>query len=451
MRIHIIACGGAVMHNLTIALHLAGNKVTGSDDEIYNPAKDKLSAHGLLPENGWYPENLDTSIELVIVGMHAKKDNPELAKAIELGLKVMSYPAYITLHAKDKKRVVVAGSHGKTTTTSMIMHVLKENKVDYDYLVGAPLEGFDLMIKLSEAPLMVIEGDEYLSAPNDPSPKIWHYQPHITVITGIAWDHINVFPTYEEYKSVFTKYINELPAKSHVFYCRLDEDLKAIAQNISRRDLKIESYEAYPHAIRNNIAFLDYQNQLFPLSVFGDHNLQNLQACVNVCKELGLKEEDILSALTSFKGAAKRLQPLYLSDDEKIYLDFAHAPSKAKASLKAVRDQFAEFRLIAILELHTFSSLNKNFLPQYAHVLDVADEAVVFYNKHTLEIKRMPDLDKNEIKSAFEKQDLLVFNENVQLEDYLSKLSRKKTVVLFMSSGTFNGVNIKSWAINNHF
>lgn len=451
MRIHIIACGGAVMHNLTIALHLAGHQVTGSDDEIYNPAKDKLAQFNLLPKTGWYPEILNTTIDLVIVGMHAKKDNPELAMALQLKLNVMSYPQYIAMHAKDKKRVVVAGSHGKTTTTSMIMHVLKFNKVNYDYLVGAPLDGFELMIRLSEAPLIIIEGDEYLSAPNDPKPKIWHYNPHITIITGIAWDHINVFPTYKQYTSVFKTYLENLPEQAKVFFYKNDPDLQNIINELTRKDLKILAYQAYPATMRNHNVSLIFENKAFDIELFGNHNLENIQACVHVCKELGLEEQDILSALISFKGAAKRMQPLYLTDDQKIYLDFAHAPSKAKATLNAVRAQWPEYKLIAILELHTFSSLNKEFIPQYRNVLDAADEAIVFFNKHTLEIKRMPDLEPEYIRSSFARKDLFVYRENSELERYLTDLRRDRIVVLFMSSGTFNGLDIKTWATENHF
>ena len=366
MRIHIIAMGGAVMHNLSIALHLAGHKITGSDDEIYNPAKDKLQSFDLLPPFGWYPDSITKEIELVIVGMHAKKDNPELAMASELGLKILSYPAFIYEHAKNKKRIVIAGSHGKTSTTSIIMHILKECRVDYDYLVGAPLEGFELMIRLSGAPLMVIEGDEYLSAPMDPIPKIMHYQPDLTIITGIAWDHINVFPTHESYINVFKKYIESLPQGASVQYFDGDKDLQSIFQTNSRIDLKVQAYKAYPHSIQDEIAFLNFNDKKYPIIIFGKHNLENIQAAVNVCMTLGLLEEDILNAIMTFKGAAKRLQPLFLAERTKIYLDFAHAPSKVAATVSAIKAQYPSMRFITILELHTFSSLNKNFLPQYA-------------------------------------------------------------------------------------
>ncbi|MEP7266613.1 MAG: Mur ligase family protein [Saprospiraceae bacterium] len=451
MRIHIIAMGGAVMHNLSIALQMAGHQVTGSDDEIYNPAKDKLEKYGLLPPPGWFPNNINPDIELIIVGMHAKKDNPELLKAAGLGLEIMSYPAYIAHHAKDKRRVVVAGSHGKTTTTSMIMHVLKENNIEYDYLVGAPLEGFDLMIKLSDAPVMVIEGDEYLSAPMDPVPKIWHYKPQITVITGIAWDHINVFPTFNDYTNVFKRYIEDLPLDAKMYYFAGDDDLQAIIKNLKRTDLTVQSYSVYPNKIRNGIAYLEYESEEFALEIFGKHNLENIQAATLVCMDIGLNEMQIVKALQSFKGAARRMQPLFISDTERIFLDFAHAPSKVKATMKAVKAQFEGFKIIAILELHTFSSLNKNFIPQYAHALDPADEAVVFFNKHTLDIKRMPDLDSAFIKSAFMKPDLYIFTQNEQLEEYLNQIDRTNTLILFMSSGTFNGVNIKGWALNKTF
>ncbi|MEP7320774.1 MAG: Mur ligase family protein [Saprospiraceae bacterium] len=449
MRIHIIAMGGAVMHNLSIALHKAGHIVTGSDDEIYNPAKDRLQSYGLLPISGWYPEKIDQDIELVIVGMHAKKDNPELAKARELNLKIMSYPAFIYEHAKHKNRIVIAGSHGKTSTTSMIMHVLRTLDKDYDYLVGAPLEGFDLMIRLSDAPLMVIEGDEYLSSPIDLTPKIMHYQPHTTIITGIAWDHINVFPTQESYVQVFRDYIKGLPKGATIYYYSGDKALHNIITETDNTDLTIQSYIAYPHIIRDGIAYLLHDQKEFPLKIFGKHNLENIQAAVDVCLSLGIHEKEILHALMTFSGAAKRLQPLFLSDHSKIYLDFAHAPSKVAATVKAIKEQYPAMRLITLLELHTFSSLNKNFIPQYAHALDPADEAIVFFNKHTLEIKGMPDLDPDYIREMFKKNNLKVITQNEELEDYLSHIDKKDTVVLFMSSGTFNGVQIKEWANSN--
>lgn len=446
MRIHVIAMGGAVMHNLSIALHLAGHQITGSDDEIYNPAKDRLAAYGLLPSPGWHPDKITKELDLVIIGMHAKKDNPELMRALELHLKLMSYPEFIALHATNKKRVVIAGSHGKTTTTSMIMHALKALEVDYDYLVGAPLEGFDHMIRLSDAPVMIIEGDEYLSSPIDPLPKILHYHPHIAVITGIAWDHINVFPTEQEYTRVFQNYLDSLSPGTALYYFKDDMALKDLVESRQTLPIVIHAYGAYPHVIRNGKVFLVYEGREYPLEIFGLHNLQNVQAAVEVCIALGYAQPAVLQALTGFKGASKRLQPLHLSEHKKVYMDFAHAPSKVKATVSAIREQFKGMRLIAILELHTFSSLNKNFIPQYYRALDAADEAVVFYNKHTLEIKRMPELDPDQIKQDFGRSDLFIFKENNQLENYLRDLNTENSVVLFMSSGTFNGVPVKDWA-----
>lgn len=449
MRIHIIAMGGAVMHNLSIALHLAGHEITGSDDEIYNPAKDRLVAYGLLPQVGWFPEKLSATIDLIIIGMHAKKDNPELKQAQELGLKLFSYPEFIAQHASTKKRIVIAGSHGKTTTTSMILHALKALGADFDYLVGAPLEGFEHMIRLSTAPVMIIEGDEYLSSPIDPIPKILHYHPHITVITGIAWDHINVFPSEKAYNEVFQNYLETLSPGTQVYYFQDDPVLGGFVETSENHQLQFYPYRSYPHTLRDGIAYLIFDDQEYKLEIFGLHNLQNIQAAVNVCKSLGYTEPDILNALTGFKGAAKRLQPLYLSVNKKVYLDFAHAPSKVKATVSAIREQFKGLRLIAILELHTFSSLNKAFIPQYFKALDPADQAAVFYNKHTLEIKRMPDLDQDEIKQGFGRNDLFIFTQNKELEDYLENLDTENSIILFMSSGTFNGVNIKDWAIRS--
>ncbi|MDZ4708328.1 MAG: Mur ligase domain-containing protein [Saprospiraceae bacterium] len=446
MRIHVIAMGGVVMHNLSIALHLAGHQITGSDDEIYNPAKDRLSAHGLLPLPGWYPDKLSRELDLVIIGMHAKKDNPELLRAQELNLKLVSYPEFIAIHAEHKKRIVIAGSHGKTTTTSMIMHALKALQADYDYLVGAPLEGFEHMIRLSPAPVMIIEGDEYLSSPIDLVPKILHYHPQVTAITGIAWDHINVFPSEQGYQQVFKTYLDSLAPGTVVYYFNEDLALRDMIEGCQDSSLDFQPYTAYPHTSRNGTAYLIYDHQEYPIAIFGLHNLQNIQAAVNVCKALGYPEAAVLKALTGFKGAAKRLQPLFLSDRKKVYLDFAHAPSKVRATVSAIREQYTGLRLITILELHTFSSLNKSFIPQYNKSLDPADEAVVFYNKHTLEIKRMPDLDKNEIKNDFGCSDLFIFTQNKELEEYLDHLDTENSIVLFMSSGTFNGVNIKDWA-----
>jgi UDP-N-acetylmuramate: L-alanyl-gamma-D-glutamyl-meso-diaminopimelate ligase len=465
MKIHLIAIGGAVMHNLALALHNNGHQVTGSDDEIYNPARERLAAKGLLPATeGWSTERITPDLDAVILGMHARKDNPELARAQELGLPIYSFPEYIAHHAKDKIRVVIAGSHGKTTTTSMIMHILKHAGFDFDYLVGALVEGFDTMVRLSDAPIMVIEGDEYLSSPIDPRPKIMHYRPHIAVITGVAWDHMNVFPTFENYVEQFANFsktienpnnpnnpnnpqpstLNPQFTEGVIFWYKHDQELAEIAATNTCKSI---AYEAFDSKLENDQTTLIMESGAFTkLEVFGQHNLANLRAAYLVGEQLGLTEQQFLSAVGSFKGAAKRLQVLAKTDDSIAYLDFAHAPSKVKATIEAMKSQFPKRKLVACLELHTFSSLNKNFLPQYAATMNAADEAVVFFNEHTLKMKKMPPLSKMEVKAFFQHPNLRVFTDNQLFTQFLEKKKFKKRNLLLMTSGTFVGLDLKQVA-----
>ena len=446
MKIHLIAVGGAAMHNLALALHKNGHEVTGSDDEIYNPAKERLAAAGILPaEMGWFPDKIKADLDFIILGMHARKDNPELLRGQELGLKIYSYPEFIYEHSKNKKRVVIAGSHGKTTTTSMIMHVLKESKTDYDYLVGAMLEGFDQMVKLSDSPIMIIEGDEYLSSPIDLVPKIHHYYPHIAVITGIAWDHMNVFPTYENYVEQFSIFIKTIDANGKLFYYKHDADLKKIA---AFSPCETIDYEAFDHLVKNNKTFLiAVDKQEIPLEIFGKHNLENLKAAYYVCREIGISDDQFFEAIQTFKGAAKRLQTLFETNSSIAYLDFAHAPSKVKATVQAVKAQFKDRQLVACLELHTFSSLNKAFLPQYQGAMDAADIAVVFFNEHTLEMKKMPPLSIDEVKTFFNNPSLHIFTDNQLFIQFLKQYSFDNKNLLLMTSGTFAGLDLKQLAV----
>jgi UDP-N-acetylmuramate: L-alanyl-gamma-D-glutamyl-meso-diaminopimelate ligase len=446
MRIHLIAMGGAVMHNLALALQKNGHFVTGSDDEIYNPAKDRLEKAGLLPEKfGWFPEKITSELDFAILGMHARADNPELLKAQEIGLKVMSFPEFIYQHAKDKKRIVVAGSHGKTTTTSMIMHVLRNKGVDFDYLVGAQLEGFDTMVRLSDAPIMVIEGDEYLSSPIDRRPKFLHYRPHVTVITGVAWDHINVFPTYEEYCHQFELLTQNMEAESNLFYYGPDKDLADIVSR-STSEIYATPYAALPHRIVDGETIVrTSDNDIFKLKIFGDHNLANLAAAKLVCLTIGIRDRAFWKAIQTFTGAAKRLQNLVSREHFSAWLDFAHAPSKAKATVEAVRKLHPERRLIACLELHTFSSLNKEFLPLYKGSLEPADVAAVFYSPHTLEMKKMPPVAPAEIQAAFGKAGLQVYTERADLEAFIKKQNLENANLLLMSSGNFGGMDIPAF------
>lgn len=442
MHIHLIAIGGAVMHNLALALQLNGNIVTGSDDEIYNPARERLAKVGILPEkDGWFPEKITTDLDCIILGMHARADNPELLKAQALGLKIYSFPEYIYEHSKNKKRVVIAGSHGKTTTTSMIMHVLKNVGVDFDYLVGAQLAGFDNMVRLSDAPVMVIEGDEYLSSPIDRVPKIWHYKPHIAVITGIAWDHMNVFPTFNSYINAFSEFIKTIDSTGILFYAEGDNELKQIAQ---QSVCKRKSYTAFENVLENEVNYIfDTKKNLVPLSVFGKHNLANMRATYLVCRALNIKAKDFFISISSFTGAAKRLQTLHETKTNIAFLDFAHAPSKVRATVDAVKNRYPNRKLVACLELHTFSSLNKDFLPQYRNTLSQADIAVVFFNKHTLAMKKMPTLQPNEMKTFFGLENLHVFTNNIDLELFLNQLDFTNTNLLMMTSGNFMGLDLK--------
>lgn len=444
-RIHLIAIGGAVMHNIAIALQYNHHTVSGSDDEIYNPSKERLARIGLLPkEMGWHPERITKDLDLVILGMHARPDNPELAKAKELGIPIYSFPEYIYQHSKDKTRVVVAGSHGKTTTTSMIMHILKSLDMDFDYLVGAQLEGFDAMVRFSDAPIMIIEGDEYLSSPLDRRPKFLHYKPNIAIITGIAWDHINVFPTFEIYKKQFELFIDTLSAEDHLIYYREDAHLQSIlaAQSWAA---KTEAYESFAYErVNGRIHLIAAAGEKYPLQIFGKHNLENLKAAHLACRKLGVSDADFYRLIQGFKGAAKRLQILAKSDISVIYQDFAHAPSKVGATINAMYNLYPMRTLVAYLELHTFSSLNKDFLVEYAHKMQAADRAVVYYSKHTLKMKKLPPITKEDIQNAFKHPNMIVLSDEDDFITFVKDNHIPNANVLFMSSGSFGGTDLKA-------
>ncbi len=443
MRIHFIAIGGSVMHQLAIALKRKGYDITGSDDEIFEPAVSNLAKAGILPEkHGWFPGKITANIDAVILGMHAKQDNPELQKAKELGLKIFSFPEYIYKESKDKKRIAIGGSHGKTTTTSMVMHVLKYAKLDFDYLVGAKLEGFEQSVNITDAPLIVCEADEYPASTIEKRPKFHFLFPHIAVITGIAWDHINVFPTFEFYLEQFTIFIEKIEKGGILIYNTTDETLKKLVEQNKRGDIHYIPYFLPTYFIENGVTSVMIEEEKTALKIFGNHNLLNLQAAYYVCKELNVNEHIFAKAIADFTGASKRLELLLETADCNIYRDFAHAPSKVIASINAVKQQFPERKLIAILELHTFSSLNADFMSEYAGTMENADEAIVFYSKHALELKRMPALDAQIVIKGFNKKNLAVITERKDLESYLKNTSRVNTNFLFMSSGTYEGMNI---------
>jgi len=443
MRIHLIAIGGSIMHNLALALQRQGHAISGSDDEIYEPARGRLAAAELLPaQMGWDDERITADLDLIILGMHAREDNPELKRAQELGVSIQSFPEFIHAQSKEKRRVVVAGSHGKTTTTAMILHVLKELDYDFDFLVGAQLEGFDLMVKLSDAPILIVEGDEYLSSAIDRIPKIWHYHPHITIITGIAWDHMNVFPTFADYRHAFSHYLETLEAAAHVFYSGEDEILGQVVTEHSG-DLKAEVYFPFDSFIEAGKTFIRLAGITAPLRVFGRHNLSNLRAAYLVLKALGVQDEQFLLSIQGFSGAAKRQQLLGSREDLLIYQDFAHAPSKVRATVKALAEQYPDRHLVACLELHTYSSLNKAFLPLYSGALQHSDTAIVFVSDHTLEMKRRPPISNEELVEFFGRGDLVVCRNRGQIELVLEAHKWEQTNLLLMSSGTFDGLDLK--------
>jgi UDP-N-acetylmuramate: L-alanyl-gamma-D-glutamyl-meso-diaminopimelate ligase len=447
MKAHFIAIGGSAMHNLAIALHLKGYQVTGSDDEIFEPSSSRLAKYGLLPNTiGWNADLIDESIDEVILGMHARIDNPELAKAQALGLKIYSYPEYIYEQTKNKTRVVIGGSHGKTSITSMILHALSVNGIKYDYMVGAQLEGFECMVGLSnDAKIAVLEGDEYLSSPIDRRPKFHLYRPNIALLSGIAWDHINVFPTFDNYVEQFRIFADMIESNGSLIYFEGDEEVKKVAESAHSKINKIP-YSTPKYAISNGITTLTVDNQNYDLLVFGEHNLQNMKGAQLVCNQLGVASTDFYQAMTTFKGASKRLELVDKNDFTVVYKDFAHSPSKLKATTSALKNQYPDRKLIACMELHTFSSLTKEFLQQYKGAMKSADEAIVYYSLHTLEHKKLAPISPQEVKEAFGSDNVTVYTNSQEMVDYLLNQNWENSNLLLMSSGNFDGLNFNDLA-----
>ncbi len=449
-HVHFIAIGGAAMHSLAIALSEdPAYRVTGSDDEIFEPSRSRLQAHGLLPaETGWHPERIDGSIDAVVVGMHATADNPELRRARELGLRIYSFPEYLYEHTRDKKRVVVGGSHGKTTTTAMILHVLHRAGIEADYMVGAQIEGLDNMVRLSaDARVAVFEGDEYLTSPLDPRPKFHLYKPHVAVLTGIAWDHINVFPTFDRYVEQFRRFAELIEPHGCLIYYEGDENLRRIAAGL-RPDITALPYGTPAYEVREGTTCLLTGDGEVALQVFGEHNLQNIEAARLACGQLGVAEADFYRAIASFAGASNRLQRVAQSGTSVAYKDFAHSPSKLRATVQAVRKQYPGKRLVACMELHTFSSLTGDFLPQYRGCMDGADVAFVYYNTEVVRHKRLQAITPQQVQAAFGGGDRLTVQTDPQeLQRRLRQLDmHDNTALLFMSSGNFSGIDVAALA-----
>lgn len=446
-KVHFIAIGGAVMHNLALALHRKGFVVTGSDDEIYDPAKSRLSVAGILPaQMGWFPERVTSDLNAVILGMHARKDNPELLKAIELGIKVYSFPEYVYEQSRDKKRVVIAGSHGKTSITSIILHVLAYHNRNFDYLVGAQIEGFDLMVKLTEdAPVIIIEGDEYLSSPIEMRSKFLFYHPQIALISGIAWDHFNVFPTFDSYIGTFETFVGGFEKDSVLLFDVTDAEAKKVGEKAPDGVEQIP-YQAYPYEVRDGKTFLQTPNGEVGLEIFGEHNMKNLNGARIILEKIGISEDAFFEAIKTFKGAAKRLETLGKNNSTHVFRDFAHAPSKVGATTAAVKELYEDRKLVAAYELHTYSSLNKDFLPHYEGKLNDADVAVVFYSPHTLEMKKMPPISKEDVKTYFGREDLIVLTTKEELSELIAGQNWSNANLLLMSSGTFGGTDLQELA-----
>lgn len=445
MRIHFIAIGGSAMHNLALALHQKGDLVTGSDDEIFEPSQSRLRQAGLLPESmGWFPEKITDQLDAVILGMHAKADNPELLQAQQIGVRIYSYPEFLYEHAKNKTRVVIGGSHGKTTITAMILHVLQYHQRSVDYMVGAQLEGFDTMVHLTEHhDFMILEGDEYLSSAIDRRPKFHLYRPNIALLSGIAWDHINVFPTFENYKEQFQIFIDSIVPGGSINYNEEDPYLEQLVADTTNAIRKI-GYRTPKYTIDNGITYLETDEGPLPLEIFGQHNLSNLAGAKWICQHLGVDEADFHEAITTFKGASKRLEKLVEKPGFTAFKDFAHAPSKVAATTQAVKQQFPDRKVLACLELHTYSSLTPQFLKEYQGSLDAADVAVVFYSPQAVAIKKLNPITESQIYDAFQRNDLVIYSDPLAFQDYLFSQSFENTVLVLMSSGNYGGLDLET-------
>jgi UDP-N-acetylmuramate: L-alanyl-gamma-D-glutamyl-meso-diaminopimelate ligase len=444
MKIHFIAIGGSAMHNLAIALHIKGYHVSGSDDSIFEPSKSRLIHHGLFPkEIGWNSSNISDDLDCVILGMHAKKDNPELIEAQKKSIKIFSYPEFIYEMSKNKTRVVIGGSHGKTSITAMILHVLNDNDISVDYMVGAQLKGFSTMVHLTdENDFILLEGDEYLSSPIDRRPKFHLYKPNIALLSGIAWDHINVFPTKEIYSKQFEIFLDSIVSGGSIVYNELDLELNEMVQNCSNSIRKLE-YSLPEFLIENDITYLITDEGRLPLKIFGDHNLSNLSGAKLICQLMGVQEEKFNSSIVSFGGADKRLESLLEMNDRAFFKDFAHSPSKVSATTNALKIQYKNRKLIALLELHTFSSLNEDFIGEYRNSLKQADTRILFYDPKAVESKGLKNISVQKIKDSFNDDNMIVFSNSDQLKSYLFELSYDNTNLLFMSSGNYASIDLE--------
>lgn len=444
MKIHLIAIGGSAMHNLALALHEMGHTITGSDDEIFEPSRSRLNAKGLLPSQiGWNEENIHTNLDYVILGMHAREDNPELKKAQRLGLKVVSYPEFLYQQTQNKTRVVIAGSHGKTTITAMVLHALHYHNRECDFMVGAQLKGFNTMVKLTNHnEFVLLEGDEYLSSPIDRRPKFLHYHPNIALLSGIAWDHVNVFPEYADYLKQFDLLLAAIDRGGAVIYNETDEEVKKVVHR-TENEVKKFAYGLPEYRIEDGKFILETEEGDVPLKIFGRHNVNNLEGARWICNQMGLMDEEFYEAISEFEGALRRLEPIFNTDQIQAYRDYAHAPSKVKATTSATKETFDNKKLIACLELHTFSSLSKEFIEQYRNTLSSADAALVYFNPQVLAHKKLPELSKRDVQAAFNDEGIVIANTTDEVKEFIRQEANQEAILLLMSSGNFDGIN---WA-----
>ena len=441
MNIHFIAIGGSAMHNLAIALKKEGHNVTGSDDEIFEPSKGRLAKQGILPKSiGWNAELISEELDAVILGMHAREDNPELLKAKELNIPIYSYPEYLYEQSKNKIRVVIGGSHGKTTITSMILHVINEVGMNVDYMVGAQLEGYDCMVKITEeAEIMILEGDEYLSSPIDRRPKFHLYRPNVALISGIAWDHINVFTTFDNYVDQFDIFCSLIEPKGTLVYNTEDEEVNRLGLKYENA-LKTVPYQTPNYDVVENGTLLHYEGKSYPLMIFGGHNLQNLMGAMELGRAIGISSDQFLNAMSTFTGAGKRLQKVTEKNEFVMFKDFAHSPSKLKATTKAVKEQYNDRKVVACMELHTFSSLKKEFLPHYKDAMEAADIAVVYYSPDVVKHKKLEPISKELVLNGFG-GNVIVLNETSEVMKFIREQDWNNSALLMMSSGNFDGID----------
>lgn len=448
MNLHFVAIGGSIMHSLAISLKQQGHQISGSDDHIYDPASSRLAAHGLLPdEEGWHPERITAELDAVILGMHAFEDNPELAKAQELNIPVYSFPAFVFEQSHHKQRIVIAGSYGKTTTTAMVMHVLKEAGRDFDYLVGAQVEGFDNPVRVTEkAPMIIIEGDEYLASRIDPRPKFLLYQPHMVVITGISWDHINVFPTEDVYEEQFANLLHQLGKAADIIYCEGDARLRALVETYTDANSQYRyPYRTPKYKVKDGKYVVKLEGEQSAVPLIGRHNMANLAAAWRVCQQVGIEIEDFFQHMQTFKGASIRLQILQETQQQVLIRDYAHAPAKVKASVDAVRERYASRHLIAVAELHTFSSLHADYLPLYRDSLAAASARIVYINPKAVAQKRMAPITREQLVDAFGTEDLVYTTTPSELTEAIAHARQGEDVLLLMSSGNLGGLKVEDW------